>query len=144
MCPSLLFASKAKIQGDILRQNMSSFSILSFLLLLRSSPCITACSVSQNLTCLTDGSEEHSRTEKKTEKHSDVGLADHSAEHSLSLMHIWMKWHQRSVRYDVSGRRGQHEISGSLAVVSESLLFLDGDERMRDTTRMPLVGKKQQ
>lgn len=72
------------------------------------------------------------------------GLVDHSTEHSLSLMHIWMKWHQRSVRYDASGRRGQHEISGSLAVVSESLLFLDGDERMRDTTRMPLVGKKQQ
>lgn len=56
-------------------------------------------------------------------------------------MHIWMKWHQRSVRYDVSGRRGRPEISGSLAVVSESLLFLDGDKRMRHNQNASCRGK---
>lgn len=48
MCPSLLFALKPEIRYDIRRRNVSSFSL--FLFLLRSSPCITACSVSPNLT----------------------------------------------------------------------------------------------
>lgn len=127
ICPSLLFALKAKTQGDILRQNMSCLVSFCSSCCSEAAPYITTCPVSQNLTCETDGTEERSGT-KET---ATFGLVDHSAEHSLSLMHIWMKRHQRSVRWDVAGRRGRPDISGSLAVLSESLLLPHGDKRMR-------------
>lgn len=43
MCTSLLFALKAKIEGDILRQSMFSFCCSEV------APCIKTCSASQNM-----------------------------------------------------------------------------------------------
>lgn len=79
MCTSLLFALKAEIEGDILRQSMFSFCCSEV------APCIKTCSASQKHAWQVAYRKQHNKRNSPVWPHTA-----HSAGHSSSLTHVWM------------------------------------------------------